>query len=111
MYITGAVREAGSRGVDKHSCECSRLLELTGSCHLCSPACCEWLVPSSPVAGGPSLGWIDALMRPRAHALLISVPAGMFMLSSIPAYMLNTYCVSHLEMQQESSLAMLWLPR
>lgn len=29
MYITGAVREAGSRGVDKHSCECSRLLELT----------------------------------------------------------------------------------
>lgn len=31
MYITGAVGEAGSRGVDKHSCECSRLLELTGA--------------------------------------------------------------------------------
>lgn len=82
------------------------------SCHLCSPVCCEWLVPSSHKGGGgPSLGWIDALMRLRAHALLISVPAGMFMLTFIPAHMLSTYCVSHLEMQQDCSLAMLWLPR
>lgn len=40
MYITGAVREAGSRAVDKCSCECSELQELTRAVTSASPEWC-----------------------------------------------------------------------